>query len=143
MLDLVDHPGSLLSRPMPCGGQATIREILVGNDTDSPHPLDPLAGQQAMPVHPQQLTELVRIPAIRFLLRRFSWMDQNHLATSVLVQNLDQPFVKPANLQDGGKSALRLALTLKLLEELHDFFRIGADLASQQDSTVFVAQGNR
>ena len=98
---------------------------------------DPVASQQALAVHPQQLAELVGVVAIRFTLRSLVRLNQHHLAAAVFREHFQLPVVEPANLDDDREPCCP-SVRLKLREELTHLLPARAHLSLQQNVSSFV-----
>ena len=77
----------------------------------------------------------------RLILPSVVGLDQDHLVAVVLAQRVDEPVVKPTDLEHGDERfALGQPLAGELLKEGVDLLRLRRDLPGLQDVAAFVAE---
>ena len=101
-----------------CGQSAVLLIGAVG-DLDLPEAPDRFAGEEAIPVDPEQFAQSGRIPAIGFAAFTFFGLNEYHFVTAIISQHANQPVVEPADFHHRNERFVVLSTTLgELVEEL-------------------------
>jgi hypothetical protein len=139
-VQLIQRSRPTVSQSFAHGGKLSILGILCRRRPDFTHALNRLVFACAMPIQPEQLTQLIGVAPIGFVsIARFG-LHEDDFPASVFVEHFQQPIVETTNLDDGHEAALICRRFNQVVKKLHDLIPLRADLSLEYDVSFFVTQ---
>ncbi|HBN74359.1 MAG TPA: hypothetical protein DD473_00770 [Planctomycetaceae bacterium] len=119
MPDPVDQLSFVMTGFIAKCGQSAILLIGTVGDLDLPESPDRFAGEEAIPVDPEQFAQSGRITTIRLAAFTFFGLNENHFVAAIISQHANQPVVEPADYHHCNERFIELSRSqVELVEEL-------------------------
>jgi hypothetical protein len=144
VLDLVDHARPSFAGVLPQRGQPPALLIGRRRQLHLPQAVDRLPSEKAVTIDPQQFAQRRRITLVGLRFLPLFRLNQDHLATQVFFQRLEQPIVEPTDFHHRQECiSIPEKFAVQLLKELFDLLRRRRDLTRLHHIPLLVPQGNR